>query len=110
MTYYHGCGVGGKISDSDSNSDLSKISDSDFSKFPTPDSGLSKISDSRHLNIKDWNLAVKINGNRVAQHETSVSTKVSKEIVQFQQELPNLRVGCENDPSGLPESRLDKNI
>jgi len=43
MTYYHGCGVGGKISDSDSNSDLSKISDSDFSKFPTPDSGLPKF-------------------------------------------------------------------
>jgi len=55
-------------------------------------------------------LAVKINGNRGAQQEISVSRKVSKEIVQFQQELPNLRVGCENDSIGLPESRLDKNI
>jgi len=42
-----GRGVGGKISDSDSKSDLSKISDSAFPKFPTPDSGLSKISDYR---------------------------------------------------------------
>jgi len=33
-------------------------------------------------------LAVKINGNRGAQQEISVSTKVSKEIVLFQQEVP----------------------
>jgi len=32
-------------------------------------------------------LAVKINGNRGAQQEISVSTKVSKEIVPFQQEF-----------------------
>jgi len=29
LDWNQGCGVGGKISDSDSNSDLSKISDSD---------------------------------------------------------------------------------
>jgi len=59
-----GCGVAGKISDSD----------------------LSKISDS--LTQSEWNLAVKINGNRGAQQEISVSTKVSNEIVPFQQEFP----------------------
>jgi len=32
-------------------------------------------------------LAVKINGNHGAQQETSISTKVSKEIVLFQQEF-----------------------
>jgi len=32
-------------------------------------------------------LAFKINGNRGAQQEISVSTKVSKEIVPFQQEF-----------------------
>jgi len=33
-------------------------------------------------------LAVKINGNRGTQKEISDSTKVSKEIVSFQQEFP----------------------
>jgi len=33
-------------------------------------------------------LTVKVNGNRGAQQEISVSTKVSKEIVPFQQEFP----------------------
>jgi len=33
-------------------------------------------------------LAVKINGHRGAQQETSVSTKFSKEITSFQQEFP----------------------
>jgi len=33
-------------------------------------------------------LAVKINGNRGAQQESSVSTKVAKEIVPFQQKIP----------------------
>jgi len=33
-------------------------------------------------------LAVKTNGNRGAQQEIAVSTKVSKEIVPLQQELP----------------------
>jgi len=33
-------------------------------------------------------LTVKINGNRGAQQEISVSTKVSKEIVPFQQQFP----------------------
>jgi len=39
-------------------------------------------------------LVVEINGNCSAQQEISVSTKVSKEIVSFQQELPNLGVWC----------------
>jgi len=34
-------------------------------------------------------LAVKTNGNRGSQQQISVSTKVSKEILQFQQEFPN---------------------
>jgi len=58
----HGCGVGGKIFDSD----LSKTSDSSTQK--------------------ERNLAVKINGNRGAQQEISVSTNVSKVIDSFQQE------------------------
>jgi len=33
-------------------------------------------------------LAVKINGNRGVQQEISVSTKVSNEIVPFQQQYP----------------------
>jgi len=33
-------------------------------------------------------LAVKINGNRGTQQETSDSTKLSKEIVPFQPEFP----------------------
>jgi len=33
-------------------------------------------------------LAVKINGNRGTQQEISVSKKVSKEVVPFQQEFP----------------------
>jgi len=33
-------------------------------------------------------LTVKINGNHGAHQEISVSTKVSKEIVTFQQEFP----------------------
>jgi len=33
-------------------------------------------------------LALKINGNRGAQQEISVSTKVSEEVVPFQQEFP----------------------
>jgi len=33
-------------------------------------------------------LAIEINGNRGAQQEISDSTKVSKEIVPFQQEFP----------------------
>jgi len=55
VAFNQGCGVGGKISDSD----LSKISDSDSSTW------------------REWNLTVKINGNRGAQQEISVSTKVS---------------------------------
>jgi len=56
-----GYGVGGKI----------------FPKFPTPTS--------QH---KGNEICLKINGNRGTQQEISVSTKVSKEIVPFQQEFP----------------------
>jgi len=51
-----------------------------FPKFPTPK------PDS--LTLRDRNLAVKINGNRDAQQEISVSTKDSKEFVSCQQEFP----------------------
>ena len=72
-----GCGVGGKISDSD------------FPKFPTPTlqnvrlpaTTFQKFQAPDSLN-REWNLAVKINGNRGTQQETSVS----KEIIPFQQE------------------------
>jgi len=62
----------------------------------------------RFLNIREWNLDVKINGNRGAQQEISVSTKVSKEIVPFQQEFPILECDVKNDPIGYPESESDK--
>jgi len=52
-------------------------------------------------------LPVKINGNRT-QQESSVSTKVSKEIVPFQQEFPILEYDVNNNPIGHPES--DKKI
>jgi len=51
-------------------------------------------------------LAVKIYGNHGAQQEIFVSTKVSKEIVPFQQEIP-ISNDFKNDPIGHPES--DKN-
>jgi len=53
-------------------------------------------------------LAVKINGNRGTQHETPVSTKVSKEIEPFQQEFPIQEVLYKNDPIGDLET--DKKI
>ena len=46
---------------------------------------------------------VEINGNRGAQQEISVSTKVSKEIVPFQQEFPIYECDVNNDPMGHPE-------
>jgi len=49
-------------------------------------------------------LAVKINGNRGAQQETSVSTKLSKEIVLFQQEFPIQECDVKNDQIGHSES------
>jgi len=51
-------------------------------------------------------LIVKINGNRGAQQEISVSTKVLKDVVPFQQEIPECDV--KNNPTGHPES--DKKI
>ena len=48
-----------------------------FPKFPTPAP--------QHKGNEIW---LKINGNHGRQQEISVSTKVSKEILQFQQEIP----------------------
>jgi len=83
-----GCGVGGKTSDS--NSDLFPISDSDYPKFPTPTRAFAKFPtpDPDSSTWREWNFAVNVNGNRGAQQEISVSTKVSKEIVPFQKEIP----------------------
>jgi len=53
-------------------------------------------------------LDVKINGNRGTQQEISVSTKVSKEILPFQQKFPTYECDVKNDPTGHPES--DKKI
>jgi len=53
-------------------------------------------------------LTVKINGNRGAQQEISVSTNVSIEIVAFQQEFPIYECDAKNDPVGLSESESDK--
>ena len=53
-------------------------------------------------------MAVKINGNRGAQQEISVSTKVSKQIIPFQQEFPIYVFDVKNDPIGVPESESDK--
>jgi len=53
-------------------------------------------------------LAVKINGNRGAQQEISVSTTVSKEIVPFQQEFLTYECEVKNDPIGQLESESDK--
>jgi len=47
-------------------------------------------------------LAVKINGSRGAQQESSVSTK---EIVPFKRELPIQDCDVKNDPSGHRESK-----
>ena len=45
-------------------------------------------------------MSVKINGNRGTQQEFSVSPKVSKEIVPFQQEFPVQECDVRNDPTG----------
>jgi len=49
-------------------------------------------------------LAVKVNGNRGAQQEFSVS----KEIVPFQQEFPIKESNVKNDPVEHPDSVSDK--
>ena len=62
--------------------------------------------DARFFKLKEAKF-VAINGNRRAQQEFSVSRKVSKEIVSFQQAhvwIPILRMRCKNDSTGLPES------
>jgi len=55
-------------------------------------------------------LDVKINGNRGAQQEISVSTKVSKEIVLFQQEFPFHECDVKKDPTGHPKLESDRKI
>ena len=45
-------------------------------------------SASNSLTSREWNPVVTFDGNRGTQQETSDSTKVSKEIVPFQQEFP----------------------
>jgi len=44
----------------------------------------------------------------VVHSKKSVSTKVSKEIVPFQQEFPIWECVVKNDPLGHPESESDK--
>jgi len=53
-------------------------------------------------------LVVKINGNRGEQQEISVSTKVKKKIVPFQQKFPIQECDAKNDSIGHPESESDK--
>jgi len=55
-------------------------------------------------------LTVKINGNSGAQQEISVSTKVSKEIVPFEQEFAVQECDVKNDPTELLESKSNKEI
>jgi len=55
-------------------------------------------------------LTVKINGNCGAQQEISVSTKVSKEIVPFEQEFAVQECDVKNDPIELLESKSNKEI
>ena len=102
MLSMRGCRVWGKISD------LSKIADSDFLKFLTPTFPKFPTLTPNSLTWTQWNVAVKINGNHGAQEEISISTKVSKEIVPFQQEFA-IKCDVKNDPIGHPESELDKN-
>jgi len=47
----------------------------------------SGVPDSDSLTSREWNLSVKINGNRGAQQEICFN-KTFKEIVPFQQEFP----------------------
>jgi len=46
--------------------------------------------------------------SRNTKQEISVSTKVSKQIVKFQQEFPIQECDVKNDPIGHPESDSDK--
>jgi len=94
-----GCGVGGKISDFDSNSDPCKISDSPHRPF--------QISDSDPLTLKEWNLAVKINGNRGAQQEICFNKSFNRNCTILTG-IPNLRSDVKNDPIEHLES--DKKI
>ena len=99
--YNRGCGVGGKIADS--NSDLSKISDSRLRlpKISDSDShsGDFKISDSDSrlwlLNINEWNLTVEINGSRGAQQEICFNKSFERNCT-ISTGIPNLGVWCKN--------------
>jgi len=53
-------------------------------------------------------LPVKINANRGARQEMSVSTKVSKQIAPFQPEFPTFECDIKNDP--IRHSESDKKI
>ena len=55
-------------------------------------------------------MAVTISGNRGKQQEISSSTKVSNEIVPFQQEFPIQEYDVKNYPIARPESESDKKI
>jgi len=55
-------------------------------------------------------LCVKINGNRGAQQEIFVPTKVSKEIHPFQQEFPIEECNAKNDLIGHPELESDNKL
>ena len=94
-TYWQGCGVWGKISDTN----LSKISDSIFPKFSTlnPIPALSKfpspIPDSDSLTWKEWNLDVKINGKHGARQEICFN-KSFKWNCTFSTGIINSRVWC----------------
>ena len=93
-----GFGVGDKISDSDSNSDFSRISHSDsrlrHSKISDAVSRLWPFQNFRLclLNIKGWNLAVTIHGNGGIQ-KSLFQQKVKKKFTILT-EIPNLGVLC----------------
>ena len=74
-----------------------------FPKFPTPSLRLSKISDSDSSTKREWNSAVKINGNRGAQQEITVSASFKRNCT-ISTGIPNLGVWCKkwsNRTSGV---------
>ena len=88
---HQGCGVGGKISDSDSNSDLSKISDSDS------------------WTQKEWNLTVKNHWKSWCIARNLCFNKSFKRSCTISTGILNLGVHCDvkNDPIGHPESESE---
>jgi len=81
-TLYQGCGVGGKISDSD----LYKISDSSLQNFR-----LWPCQNIRLLDTRKWNLAVKMKGNRGAQQEICFNKSFRRNCT-VSTRIPYLRV------------------